>query len=148
MARASGCLRIEFETGDERKNLFLREAGSQKLFGQLGLAVGERSGFVENGSAAGVNLFKGDGILNNNGTPRGQGDGTNDGDWDGDEQWTRGGDHQDGQKTDGFTAESPRQERNGHGDRGVNGPELISQPAQSGPVLLGLAHDFHDFGVA
>ena len=72
---------VEFETGNERKHFLLREAGSQKLFGQLGLAVGERSGFVENGSAAGGNLFEGDGILNNNGTPRGQGDGTNDGDW-------------------------------------------------------------------
>ena len=119
-----------------------------KLFGQLRLAVGKRSGFVENGSAAGGNLFEGHGVFDNDGTSRRQRDGTNDGDWNGNEQWTRRSDDQHGEKADSFTTKSPSQEREHHGQRRVNSPQLISEPPQPRPVVLGFPHYLHDFGVA
>ena len=63
-------------------------------------------------------------------------------------QGARRGDDQHCQKANRLAADCPRHERHCEGYGRVNGPQLIAQSSQMRPLGLGLAHDFHDLGVA
>ncbi len=141
-------LGVKFETGGEPEHFLLREAGHDELFGQLRLAVGERSGFVEDRGPASGDLLEDGGVFDNDGTPRRERNGADDRDRNGDEQRTRRGDDEHGQEAHRFAAEPPGHESNRDRDGCVDGAELIAEPAQMRTILLRLAHDFGDFRVA
>ena len=103
-------LRVELEACRQREHLFLREAGSDELLRQLRFAVGQGSGFVENGGAAFGDLFKDGGILHHDRASRRQRNGADDRDRNGDEQWAGRGDHQHRQEPNSFTADRPKPE--------------------------------------
>ena len=117
-------------------------------FGEVGTAVGEGAGFVEDERSAGVDAFEESGILDDDGAAGGEGDGSEDGDGDGDEEGAGGGDDEDGEEAAGVAAEEPAETGDGEGERGVPTTEAVGEAAHGGAGFFGLLHDLHDLGVA
>ena len=141
-------LGIALQAGHQSQNFLFLESGSRKQFGQVGLAVGQRSGLVEDSSAAGVDFFEHCRVLDDDAAPGRQGDRADDGDGNGNQQRTGSRDHQHGQEACGVTAHRPGEQGNCNGHRRVVRTQLIAEPPQPRPVLLRGPHDLHDFRVA
>ena len=65
-----------------------------------------------------------------------------------DEQRARRGDDQHRQEANGFAADGPGEKGDGQRHRSINCAQAIPQTPQLRSLGFGLAHDFHDLGVA
>ena len=79
-------LRVALQARDERQHFLLREARGDELFGQLRLAIGERSGLVENRGPTFGDLFEHDGTFDDDRPARAERNRADDCDRDRDQQ--------------------------------------------------------------
>src|SRR6185436_18249542 len=81
-------LRVALETRDEREHVARHEPGGDELFGELWVAVGKRSGLVEDRGSAVGDLLEHDRVLDDDRPPGAERDRADDSDRDGEKQRT------------------------------------------------------------
>src|SRR6185437_8147422 len=100
-------LRVTFQTCHECQYLATRTTGRDELLRQSWLAIGERSGLVENRSPTPGDLLKHDRAIDNNRSAGAEGNRADDCNGNGEKQGARCGNDQHGKKTDRFATDHP-----------------------------------------
>ena len=146
--RGQRMLRIAFEAGGHRQKIRPAPAVERDDIDELGRAVGERAGLVEDRGAAGVEPLENRRVADHDPTLRRQRHGADDRHRDRDQQRAGGGDDEHGEKPRGTAAEVPGGRGNRDGQRRIEGTEGIGEPAQLRPPLLARPQHVHDLGIA
>ena len=115
--------------------------------GQLRLPVGQRAGLVEDGGAAGVDLFQHGRVLDDDAAPGGQGDRADDRDGDGDQQRARRRHDQHGEKSQRRRRSTPTPERAWRRPAACRRRRADRPAAAAAAGAAPIAHDLHDLGV-
>ena len=124
------------------------ERRRHEALGQRRLAVGQRARLVEDHRAAAIDLLEHGRVADDDAAPGGQRDRADDRHRDGDEQRTGRRHDEHRQEPDRIAAPQPRGHGDRHGERRVDGAELVAEPAKPRAALLGVPHHLHDPRVA
>ena len=140
-------LGIGLERGGEPENLVAADLPERDHLGEVGGAVGERAGLVEDPRPAGGEPFEDRRIADDDPAPGRQRHRTDDRHWDPDQQRAGGGDDEDSEKSRGIAAAPPRRAGHGQRQRRVKGAEGVGKPAEARTMLLARPEDIDDPGI-
>ena len=141
-------LRVLLQTRRRSEYLVVGKAWRGHHFCQRRLAIGERSGLVQDERAAARYLFQHRGILDDDPTLRRLGDRPNDADRNGDQQRAGGCNYQHCQESLRVAACQPRQGRHRDRQRRVPCAEPVGDAPDPRAAAFGGGHHLHDSGVA